>query len=91
MPKVDNTLVGFKIKMLFSDTETDGSSFLNWYHGEVTKTVNKNAGAVLITWSDESLIKGDPKISKHKLQKTKWNPKVTKNRQGESIELNNCS
>ncbi len=83
MPKVNNTLVGFKFETIFSNTETDETSFLNWCHGEVTKIVNKKVGTMLIIWSDESMVEGNPKISKHKLQKAKWNPKVAKMGHGE--------
>ncbi len=41
MPKVDSSLVGFKIEMLFRYTEPDGTTFLSWCHGQVTMFVNK--------------------------------------------------
>ncbi len=49
MPHVDSSLVGFKIEMLISYTETDGSTFLNWCHGRVTKIVNEKNSTVQIT------------------------------------------
>lgn len=79
MPNVDSSLVGFKIEMLFSYTETDGSTFLNWCHGRVTKIVNEKNRTVQITWDEECLSEGDLKLSKHKLMKSKWNPRNTTN------------
>ncbi len=35
MPKVDSTLGGFCIEILFSFTEPEGMSYLDWCHGTV--------------------------------------------------------
>ncbi len=35
MPDIDSTLVGFKIEKLFEYSETDGTTYLAWCHGEV--------------------------------------------------------
>ncbi len=67
MPNLDSSLIGFKIEMLFSYTETDGSTFLNWYHGRITKIMNEKNRIVQITWDEDKLIK------------SKWNPKNTTN------------
>jgi hypothetical protein len=35
MPDLDSTLVGFRIEKLFEYSETDGTTYPDWCHGEV--------------------------------------------------------
>jgi len=73
-PKVDDSLVGYQIEMLFSGHDDEGEPFVNWYHGVVKKLLNAKGRRVQIDWNEECLGDGDARTSKHKLAITKWNP-----------------
>jgi hypothetical protein len=73
-PKVDTSLVGYEIEMLFSGTDDAGEPFINWYHGVVKKLLNEKGRRVLIEWNEESLGSEDARTSKHRLGISKWNP-----------------
>ena len=40
MPKLDKSLIGFKLEKLFEYTEPDGSVLVTWCHGEVISVKN---------------------------------------------------
>ena len=49
MPKVDETLVGFKIEMLFDyPNEIKGGTYIDWAHGVVEEVINSKSNRVLI-------------------------------------------
>ena len=73
-PKVDISLVGYKIEMLFSGTDYAGEPFVNWYNGVVKKLLNEKGRRVLIEWNKECLGSEDALTSKHRLGIQKWNP-----------------
>ena len=73
-PKVDDSLVGYQIEMLFSGHDDEGEPFVNWYHGVAKKLLNAKGRRVEIDWNEECLGDGDARTSKHKLVITKWNP-----------------
>ena len=73
-PKVDDSLVGYKIEMLFSGHDDEGEPFVNWYHGVVVKLLNKKGRRVEIDWDQDCLGDKDARSSKHRLGITKWNP-----------------
>ena len=73
-PKVDASLVGYEIEMLFSGTDDAGEAFVNWYHGVVKKLLNEKSRRVLIQWNEECLGSEDARTSKHRLGISKWNP-----------------
>ncbi len=55
MPEVDSTLIGFHIEILFSFTEPDGTSYLDWCHGLVVAITSELARKVKIKWDVECL------------------------------------
>ena len=71
--KVDDSLIGFKIEMLFNYS-TDEEEVLVWCNG-VVKAVAARSRNVEIEWDDEFVSVGEPKTSKHKLVEGKWNPR----------------
>ena len=72
-PKVDGSLIGFKIEML-SNYSTDEEEVLVWCNGEV-KAVAAGSRNVEIESDDKFVSEGEPKTSKHKLVEGKWNPR----------------
>ena len=74
MPEIDSTLIGFRIKMLFEYTETDGTTYLDWCHGEVTSVIGNKTKNAKIRWDEECFRPGDCSTTQEKLLQTKWNP-----------------
>ena len=79
-PEINNTLIGYKIEMLFEYIDIDGSQLTNWYHGKVTGIKNERTNAVIIEWDQECLGEGDQKRTVEKLLPTKYNPDGPKQR-----------
>ncbi len=52
IPDIDSTLIGFHIEILFSFTEPDGTSYLDWCHGTVVASTSKSARKVEIKWDE---------------------------------------
>mmetsp|Transcript_21421 Transcript_21421/g.44783 ORF Transcript_21421/g.44783 Transcript_21421/m.44783 type:complete len:139 (+) Transcript_21421:57-473(+) len=75
MPEMNDTLVGYKIEMLFEYQSADGGQYLDWAHGEVTHVMNTNTRRVKIEWDNDCVAEGDVSISTHVLFLQKWNPK----------------
>ena len=76
MPTVDETLVEFKIEMLFDyPNEIEGGTYLDWAHGVVKEVINDKSNRVLIEWDDDCLGRLDKKETYQRLLVTKWNPK----------------
>ena len=75
-PKVDKSLKGFKIEMLFSAHDDEGVPFVNWYHGVVDELLNEKGRRVSIKWDEDCLGTKDACITKHRLGITKWNPEI---------------
>jgi hypothetical protein len=48
-----DALIGFPIEMMFEFTNDDGSTYLDWCHGEVKRIVNENRNIVEIVWDDD--------------------------------------
>ena len=42
-PNINNSIVGYKIEMLFSRQDDEGEPFDNWYHGVVVKLVSERS------------------------------------------------
>ncbi len=55
MPEADSPLVGFCIEILFSFTEPDGMSYLDWCHVTVVAIASESAKKVKINWDRECL------------------------------------
>ena len=47
-PKVNKSLKGYKIEMLFSAYDDEGAPFVNWYHGVVDELLNEKCRRVSI-------------------------------------------
>ena len=77
-PLIDDSLVGFKIEMLFFYTEPDGDKLYNWYNRVVASVVNERTKCVEVTWDLECLGDNDKKVTKEKVLPTFWNPKSKK-------------
>ncbi len=76
MPDIDSTLVGFRIKKLFEYSETDGTTYLDWCHGEV---ISVNGDKIKYArWSEDCLRPGDCSTTRETLLQTKWNPEQAK-------------
>ncbi len=78
MPQMDSTLIGFRIEMLFEYTETDGTTYLDWCHGEVTLVIGDKTKYAKNRWDEECLRPGDCSTTQEKLLQTKWNPEQAK-------------
>ncbi len=78
MPEIDSTLIGFCIEILFSFTEPDGTSYLDWCYGMVVAIISESARKVRIKWDVECLRTDDPIHNVDKLLKLQWNPVVAK-------------
>ena len=78
MPKVDNSLIGFKIKHCFTYSDDDGSTYDGWCDGVVEKIINEKTRMVLIRWNEKKVHEGDLLVSRHKLGIRSWNPKNPK-------------
>ena len=76
-PEIDNNLVKrkFKIEMMFEQVGNGGELIADWYHGVVVSIVNKKKRTVEIEWNENCLHEDDPKITKHQLLITRYNPK----------------
>jgi hypothetical protein len=74
MPNIDSTLIEFKIEVLFEYTETDGTIYLDWCHGEVTSVIGEKSKNANIRSDEECLRPGDCSTTPQKLLLTKWNP-----------------
>jgi hypothetical protein len=55
MPDIDSTLVGFRIVKLFEYSETDGTTYLDWCHGEVILANGDKIKYAMIRWSKDCL------------------------------------
>jgi hypothetical protein len=78
MPDIDSTLVGFRIEKIFEYSETDGTTYLDWCHGEVTLVNGDKIKYATIRWSEDCLRPGDCSTTREKLLQTKWNPEQAK-------------
>jgi len=78
MPDIDSTLVGFRIEKLFEYSETDGTTYLDWCHGQVVSVNGDKIKYATIRWDEESLRPGDRSTTRDKLLQTKWNPAQAK-------------
>ena len=88
MPTVDETFVGFKIKMLFEYDNDDGTRYLDWCNGVVDSIINERIRFVTIKWNKDSLSPNDSDTSREKLLPSKWNPQKPQVGPGVNI-LNN--
>ena len=75
MPDIKDSLVCYKIEMLFENPSPDGGQYLDWAHGVVTGIVNEKARKVEIEWDSDCLAEGDSSTSRYVLFIRKWNPK----------------
>ncbi len=55
-PEINDTLIGFKIEMLFNYTLDQG---LGWCHGEVIAIKDANKKTVKVRWAEEHVGEGD--------------------------------
>ena len=74
MPKLDKSLIGFKLEKLFEYTEPDGSVLVTWCHGEIISVKNEKNGIFKVKWNEECIGDGEKDWSFEKLLKSKWNP-----------------
>ena len=75
MPEIKDTLVGYRIEMLFEYPSDDGGHYLDWAHGKVTDVVNEKTRRVEIEWDSECIAEGECSTSTNVLFIRKWNPK----------------
>ena len=73
-PKLDKSLIGFKLEKLFEYTEPDGSVVPQWCHGEVIGVKNEKTGTFKVKWNEQFIGEGEKDWSFEKLLETKWNP-----------------
>ena len=73
MPDIDSTLVGFRIEKLFEYSEIDGTTCLDWCHGEVILVNGDKIKYATIKWDEDCLRPGDCSTTREKLLQTKWN------------------
>ena len=78
MPDIDSTLVGFRIEKLFEYSETDGTTYLDWCHGEVVWVNGDKIKYATIRWDEDCLRPRDCSTTREKLLQTKWNPAQAK-------------
>ena len=78
MPDIDATLVGFRIEKLFEYSETDGTTYLDWCHGQVVLVNGDKIEYATIRWDEECLRPGDRSTTRETLLQTKWNPAQAK-------------
>ena len=72
--KIDTSLLGYKIEMLFSGIDDEGEPFDNWYHGIVVKLVSEKGRRVKINWNEACLGRDDYRSTVQRLGISKWNP-----------------
>ena len=75
MPKVDETLVGFRIEYCFSYLDQDGGEFYGWCDGVVERIVNAEKRMVDIRWNKDKVHEDDVEVSRHQLKIRGWNAK----------------
>ena len=51
MPVIDETLVGFKIEMLFQYDNDDGTTYLNWCNSVISSIINSKSEYVNLKWN----------------------------------------
>ncbi len=78
MPDIDSTLVGFRIEKLFEYSETNGTKYLDWCHGEVILVNGDKIKYATIRWSKDCLRPGYCSITREELLQIKWNPEQAK-------------
>jgi hypothetical protein len=78
MPYIDSTLVGFRIEKLFEYSEIDGTTYLDWCHGEVILVNGDKIKYTMIRWDKDCLRPGDHSTTREKILQTKWNPAQAK-------------
>ena len=80
MPKIDKSLKGFHIEMLFEyPNEIEGGTYLNWTHGVVDEVIIlKTVKKIKVTWAAECLGHLNKQTTIEKLMVSKWNPKKAK-------------
>jgi hypothetical protein len=78
MPDIDSTLVGFRIEKLFEYSEIDGTTYLDWCHGEVISVNGDKIKYATIKWDKDCLRPGDRSTTREKLLQTKWKPAQAK-------------
>jgi hypothetical protein len=79
MPDIDSTLVGFRVEKLFEySSEIDGTTYLDWCHGEVILVNGDKIKYATIRWDEDCLRPGDCSTTREKLLQTKWNPSQAK-------------
>jgi hypothetical protein len=78
MPDIDSTLVGFRIEKVFKYSEIDGTTYLDWYHGEVISVNGDKMKYATIRWDEDCLRPRDHSTTREKLLQTKWNPAQAK-------------
>jgi hypothetical protein len=74
-PDIDQDLVGFQLEKLFEYTEPDGSTMLEWCHGEIIAIKNAKTNTVKVAWDPQFVRTKDERETNEKLLPTKWNPK----------------
>ena len=47
-PEINETLIGYKIEMLFEYADIDGSRLTNWHHGKVSGVKNERTNAAIV-------------------------------------------
>ena len=77
MPKIDKSLKGFHIEMLFEyPNEIEGGTYLNWTHGVVDEVIIlKTVKKIKVAWAAECIGHLDKQTTVEKLMVSKWNPK----------------
>ena len=80
-PEINKKMIEreYRIEMRFGGTGDGGDKVCNWYHGKVTKIINKKDRKVEITWDDDCLHDDETetmKVTVNVLKISMWNRKT---------------
>ena len=74
-PDINKDLVGFRLEKLFEFTEADGSTLLEWCHGEIVAIKNAKTNTVQVEWDQQFVRTKNESKTFEKLLPSKWNPR----------------
>ena len=73
-PKIDQSLVGYKIVTIFAGVDDNGQPFDNWYHAVVVMLMNDKNKTLRIDWNNNYLGDYNVQSAVKRLGINKWNP-----------------
>ena len=78
-PVIYESLVRFRLEMLFGYTGDGGDQCVGWCHGRVLAVLNAKRHRVWVKWDEDFLGEHDARILDQVLFIRIWNPKTEKN------------